>query len=156
MASPTYACQLVLVTKLVAVLNAEIRRDVARAEVLRIEGQHPLRALQQVGQQEAEDAEAEQRRRVLRPALLDVFLDADHFVGEHFQPPQHRMHERALPFEDLRHVGAQRLRADQDQPEEQRDLQILQRLSYFPLRTSPDEAERKSGTQTALATRFRQ
>ena len=78
------------------------------------------------------------------------------FVGQHFQPPQHRMQERALPFEHARHEGAQRLRADQDQAEEQRDLENSNASHNFlsePLRT---KQARKSDTRTARATRFQQ
>ena len=52
-ASPEYACQLVFVTKLVAVLNARSGGTCFAPKVLRIEGQETLRALQQVGQREA-------------------------------------------------------------------------------------------------------
>ncbi len=41
--SPEYPCQLVLVVKLAAVLNADARLD--RAEVLRIERQHVLQSV---------------------------------------------------------------------------------------------------------------
>ena len=62
-------------------------------------------------------------RGVLRPALLHVLANAGDLVGEHFQPAQHRMQEGAPALEHLRHEGAQRLDAHQDQSEEQSDLQ---------------------------------
>ena len=73
--------------------------------------------------QKSEDAEAQQRGRVCGPPLFYLFLHADDFVGEHFKPPQHRMQERALSFEDLRHERAQRLGTNEDQPQKDRDLQ---------------------------------
>ena len=100
-------------------IERQIRRHIRRSEILRVERQIGLRPLQQVHQQEAENAEAQQRRRVLRPALLDVLADAGDFVGQHFQPAQHGMQEGALALEHLRHVSAQRLGADQDEREEQ-------------------------------------
>ena len=107
-------------------VERQVRRNIARVEVLGIEGQKTLRALDQVSQQETEDAEAQQRGRVLGPALLDLFLHADHLVGEHFEPPQNRMHEGALSFEHAGHEGAQRLRADEDQPQERSRFVRLQ------------------------------
>ena len=56
------------------------------------------------------------------PALFHVFADARRLVGEHLEPTQNRMQKGALPLEDARHVSAQRLRTDEDQPEEERNL----------------------------------
>ena len=107
--SPEYACQLVFVTKLVAVLNARSGGTLLASKCCGIQWQVSLCALQQVGQQEAEDTEAQQRRSVVRPTLFDVFLDSGELVGEHLEPSQNRMQEGALTFEYLRHVGAERL-----------------------------------------------
>ena len=57
-------------------VERQVGSDIRRAKVLRIEGQIRLSPLQQVNQQEAENAEAQQRGNVLRPALLDVFANA--------------------------------------------------------------------------------
>ena len=51
-------CQLVLVTKADRGVERQIRRHDRRSEMLRVERQIGLRALQQVDQQEPENAEA--------------------------------------------------------------------------------------------------
>ena len=111
--------------------------------MLRVKRQNTLRPLQQIGQQESENTEAEQCRCVLGPRLFDVFTNAGYFIREQFDPPQDGMHERALTFEHPRHVCTQRLCADQDQPQKYPDLQNSY-ASHGPLlRTSPDGEERK-------------
>ena len=52
--------------KLIAVLNAESGVTLPASKSCGLNGS-PLQPLEQVGQQEAEDAEAEQRRRVMGP-----------------------------------------------------------------------------------------
>ncbi len=103
-------------------VERQIGRDVGRAEILRIEGQISLRPLQQVHQQETENAEGQQRGSVLRPTLLDVLANAGDLVGQHFQPAQHRMQKGAASLEHVRHEGAQRLYTHQDQREKEQDL----------------------------------
>ncbi len=107
-------------------VEGQVGSDIGRAKVLRIERQISLRALQQVHQQEAENAEGQQRRSVLRPALLDILANAGDLIGQHFQPAQHGMQKGAPSLEHIRHEGAQRLYTHQDQREEQRDLQKFQ------------------------------
>ena len=101
--------------KLTAVLNARSGGDVRRIQALRVERQPPLRALHQVDHQEAEQAEAQQRRRVLRPALLHFLPDAGGFVSEHFQPAKRRMQKRAPAFEHRGHIRAQRFSDEDDE-----------------------------------------
>ena len=67
-------------------------------------------------------------------------------VSEHFEPPQNRMQESALSFEHPRHVGAQRLRAGEDQPAKKiaicRTPMLVMAVSS---ESSPDGAARRSG-----------
>ena len=43
-------------------------------------------------------------------------------VCQYFEPSQSRVQERALPFEDARHVGAERLDAGEHHRKENRNL----------------------------------
>ena len=72
--SPLYHCQLVLVMKLTATLNAPSGGD--RRHVRRVERQRALEALQDVDGQERHEAEREQGDRVDVPALLAARVDA--------------------------------------------------------------------------------
>ena len=101
---------------------------------------------------------AQQRRRVLRPALLDVLADAAHLVSQHFQPPQHRMQERALALEHVRHVGAQRLGTHTRISAKNSRICKTPTLviDSLSLRTSPDGEARKPDKRTDRAMRCRQ
>jgi hypothetical protein len=70
----TIDCQLVLVTKLTAVLKARSGRD--RAKALRIEGQNALQAQDGVKQHEAQRIEGQHGQCVGEPALLALRIDA--------------------------------------------------------------------------------
>ena len=72
--SPAYACQLVLVRKLTAVLKLSAGAD--RGQVVRVERQVLLQPQQRVGEQEAHQAERQQRHGVAAPPLLALFVDA--------------------------------------------------------------------------------
>jgi hypothetical protein len=52
--------------------------------VLRVQWQNALQPLDQIGEQETENAEREKTRRILRPALLGVFPDAAQLVDDAF------------------------------------------------------------------------
>ena len=90
---------------------------------MRVQRQKSLEPLERVENQKSKDAVAEQGRRVVRPLLFDIFLDASHFVGENFEPPENGMHKGTLSFEHACHVSAQGLRTDEDQTQKDRDLQ---------------------------------
>jgi len=94
-----------------------------RAEVERIEWQEALGALQQVGEEEPEQAETQQRRRIVGPTLLHVLPDSGRPVSERLEPSQDRMKKGALPLEDSGHEGAQGFGAPEDQQKKDGDLQ---------------------------------
>ena len=129
-------------------VEGKIGTDVAGVKVLRVEGQNALCPLQKVHQQKPEDTEADQRRRVLGPALLGVFMHPTHLVRKNFDPPQSGMQERALALEDTRHVSAERLGEREHQGEENHNLENSYTGHDFLFRTARDEAERKPGKRT--------
>ena len=111
-------------------VEREIRRErrralgrLRRAEALRIERQPALQPLDQIRERELRDAEREQRARVLRPVLLDVFAYAAQAVDEAFERTKHRMQERALALKDLGHEGAHGPRQGHDHEQVEHDLQ---------------------------------
>jgi hypothetical protein len=57
--------------------------------------ENPVRAAAN-SQQEAEEAETQQRGGVVSPTLLYLFLDAGSLVREYLEPAQNGMHEGAL------------------------------------------------------------
>ncbi len=131
-----------------------VRRDLTRAESLRVERQVPLQPHQQIGNEKREEAERENRAGVPRPRLLVVFAHAREPVGQHFERPHDRMEKRALALEEPRHEQPHRLREQQDDAEEHGDLDDADSghdsLRIFPAGSSPSRD--RSG---AAATRFR-
>ncbi len=91
--------------------------------MLRIERQDSLQPLDEIDQQESEDAEAEQRRGVLRPALLGLLAHPGDFVRQDLQPPKNRVQKSAPALEYVGHVGAERLGTYEYQRKEDNDLQ---------------------------------
>jgi hypothetical protein len=83
----------------------------------------PLEPLERVDEQEGTDAEGQQGRGVLRPALFLIFTDAAQLVDERLDRPHNRMQERPLALEQPRHEEPDRLGDEQDQAEEHDDLQ---------------------------------
>ena len=92
-------------------------------EVLRIERQHTLYALDEIEDQHRHRAEHQHGGRVLGPAHLVRFINAGNAVKQALDGPQHRIEEGALPGEHARHEDAERFRDREDQSQEYENLQ---------------------------------
>ncbi len=124
-----------------------IGRDLRRAEPLRVQGQVPLQPLDEVREDELRNGERQQRARVLRPSLLDVFPDSAQPVDQPLERPQDRVQKRALALEQPGHEDAERLGQREDQREEEQNLVDPYRR-HDTLRSAPVGAARKSDKRT--------
>jgi hypothetical protein len=92
----------------------------------RIERKQTLQPLQDIWEQETEEAESDQGHRIAHPGLLDIFLDTAKPVDRPLQRSKHRMEKRPLPFEDVVHKNSGRLRDSHYQREEDQNLRDTQ------------------------------
>ncbi len=97
------------------------RRD--GGQVLRVERQQVLQALDRIGQQQRDRGKHEQRQQVANPALLFVGLHAGHTVQQPLAGHEHRVKKRAPARKNQRHIGAHRLREQRHAGEKQGNLQ---------------------------------
>ena len=100
-------------------VEGQIGRDIAGVEVLRIERQNACARWMKY---------TSRNPKILKLSSAAVYcvqrcstssFTPISLVSQHLEPSQNRMQKRALALEHLRHVGAQRLGARQDQGEEQ-------------------------------------
>src|SRR5438105_6425889 len=105
--SPEYACQLVLVEA-----GGRVEGEVGRyrRESLRIQRERSLQPLDGIGDDQPEQAEDEERERVLQPGLLLARIDAAESAQEPLDRPEQLRKRLAHPFEDPVQVHAERLR----------------------------------------------
>ncbi len=101
-------------------VEGEIGGDVG--EVLRVEWERMLDAFDRVGGEQAHEAEEEHDDGVFGPAHLVGLVDAGEAVDELLDGAEDAVGEGALALEDAGHVDAERLRADEDEREEEEDL----------------------------------
>ena len=109
-----------LVAKLTAVFSA--RSGANGIELLRVERQQVLHALQRIECHNAREVEPEQRQRIADPGLLFRRIDA----GQAIQAVLDRRQGTLRPAEAIdgaRDVPAERLHGGDNQRGEQRDLQ---------------------------------
>ena len=93
-----------------------------RVEMLRVERQNCLQALQGVKRQEPHEAERQHGKAVAEPALLLMFVDAAHGIDDALDRTQERRKECAFAVEDPGHVIAERLDQERDDHAIKRDL----------------------------------
>ena len=94
-----------------------------RAEVLRIERQDALQALQQVDDDEPDQVEEQHRERIALPVGFRIRIDARHAIDHPLDRAEHRREERAAALVHRRHEGAQRLDEQHEDAEVERELQ---------------------------------
>ena len=101
-------------------VERQIRGD--GIELLRVERQQVLQALQRVDHHDAEEMEPQQRHRVADPALLLGRIDTGKAVDPAFEDRKLALY-LALSLDNVRDVPAQRLHGCGDQCREYGDLQ---------------------------------
>ena len=99
------------------------RSGATAGEVLRIERQAVLEALDDVGEQQRDGAEEQHRDGVLGPAHLLVGVDAGEAIEEALAGDEDGIEQGRAALEDARHVAAHGLREEQDEREEEGNLQ---------------------------------
>ena len=85
-----------------------------------------LEALQDIWEQETEEAESDQGRRIAHPGLLDFFVHTTQPVDHPLQRSKYRMKKCPLPFEDVVHENACGLRDRKHEREEDQNLRDTQ------------------------------
>ena len=101
-------------------VEGEIGRD--RVEMLRVERQNRLQALQGVKSEEARKAEGEHGEAIADPTLLLTLVDAAQRIEDALDRTQERRQERAFAVEDAGHIKAERLDQERDDHAIKRDL----------------------------------
>ncbi len=102
-------------------VERRVRRD--RPQPLRVEWQDPLRALQQVHDQQAEKVEHHHRDGVRLPGHSDGRIDTAHAIGEPLDRPEDPRDPRRLAVIDARHERAEGFREREEDDEVEDELQ---------------------------------
>jgi hypothetical protein len=102
-----------------------VERQVGRhaCELLGVERQQPLHPLQRVEHQQRDDAEEQQRCRVLGPAHAGLFINARHTVDQALERSDHRVEPGPLTGEEARHVTAEQRRHQRHRQQKEANLQ---------------------------------
>ena len=113
-------------------------------QMLRIEGQHALHALEEIQKQHGNRTEQQHGGRIFRPAHFVLFIDAGESIEQAFDRPQHGIQKRALAGKDPSHKNPHRLGNGEDQRQEHEDLKPTVDRHIRSIKTSPDAAAHRT------------